>query len=521
VHDHYFTLRHSFITLVRTSEPRPANQMFNRLKLSHWGYLLVGVPSVLMLFFILAFSLLLERSDQEALQQAYAKDVAVQASLFSQSYIDAAYAFATYATKHDEQTQNHFNRQLAKLADELHLLKKIVEQHPEQLQHLKGVESTTKEGLDLLASGRLSVENGGTHETNRLKLSIAASGKRLTDELSSLMKEARTVHSQGPQETINTRELIGNLLKVLFVVVIVTAFVLVHLFNRGMTTRFSILMDNTSRLASHKELNAPLTGSDEIATLDSTFHGMASAMAELERLKREFTAMVSHDLRTPLTSLYSLLTFLEEGLLGTLNEKGGKSIKTAKRELDRLMSLINELLELEKLKAGKLGMDCDAVSLLEVVEQAVASVEALASKQSVQVVNQVEEVDVWIDEGRIVQVLVNLLSNAVKFSPSNTCITITAACTGELVEVQVQDQGRGIPTEACESIFEPFKQVRKSDQTEKKGFGLGLAICKTVIEEHGGKIGVRSTVGNGATFWFTIPTAESVITKEQRWDKKP
>lgn len=229
---------------------------------------------------------------------------------------------------------------------------------------------------------------------------------------------------------------------------------------------------------------------------------------EIERLKQEFVSMVTHDLKTPLNSILFVLEVLQSGSYGDVNEVGQRALKRSLSELERLMRLINDLLDLERLGGGNLEINPAPVELFKIVERSVAAVQGFAQQHNIKLISSTDIPDiVQADEDRLVQVLVNLLSNAVKFSPTDSTVEVSALREGRFMEIRVTDRGRGIPESYREIIFERFKQVDAADASEKKGTGLGLAICKAIVEQHGGMMGVESEVGKGSTFWFRIPVS--------------
>ena len=225
----------------------------------------------------------------------------------------------------------------------------------------------------------------------------------------------------------------------------------------------------------------------------------------VERMRQEFIAMVSHDLRSPLTSVQTFLELLDSGICGDLNDKGKKKLDTINRDVDRLIALIKDLLDLERFKSGSLVTNKAPVPLSEIVNRSVDAIKVQAEQLKLEIKTDVTGDIVHVDADRIVQAIVNLLSNALKFSEANTMITITGKAHEEWAEVRVTDQGRGIPAEDQRRIFERFQQVEESDAGAKGGTGLGLPICKAIIEQHGGTIGVESEPGKGSTFWFRLP----------------
>ncbi len=275
-------------------------------------------------------------------------------------------------------------------------------------------------------------------------------------------------------------------------------------FSKSISGRLAILSDNALRVRDHKSLNPLISGGDEIAELDKVFHQMSNALTKAEQTKAEFISMISHDLRSPLTSLQFTLALAEKGAFGEINEKGKERFSRAEYTVERLVKLINELLDIEKMEAGMLNMVVAPEELDTIVKRAIDSVASLAEKKSIEIDAPASLLEVNVEADRIVQVLVNLLSNAIKFSPEQSRITVSASELPTGIKVTVADQGRGIPKDKSKSIFDRFSQVEHEDATTHGGSGLGLAICKAIIEGHGGIIGVDSDEGEGSRFWFIV-----------------
>jgi PAS domain S-box-containing protein len=232
-----------------------------------------------------------------------------------------------------------------------------------------------------------------------------------------------------------------------------------------------------------------------------------SESREVERLKKEFVATVSHELRTPLTSIRGSLGLLAGGVLGKLPPEAVEVIAVAERNVIRLVRLINDILDLERLDTGRIEMRFESLSLASVFERSLEAVQTVADQAGVSLESAAPSGLVWGDCDRLVQVLVNLLSNAVKFSPRGGVVRLSASEAEGFADVRVTDQGRGIPLSFREAIFERFRQVEASDARQKGGSGLGLAICKSIIEQHGGSIGVDSEEGRGSVFWIRLPVS--------------
>lgn len=227
---------------------------------------------------------------------------------------------------------------------------------------------------------------------------------------------------------------------------------------------------------------------------------------EIERIKQEFVSMVSHELRSPLTSVQGFLTLLAEDVYGSLNEQGKQKVMLADRNVTRLIKLINDLLDIDRLESGKLKMFYKPVKISWVIERAADAVRVLAEQNRITIETPESQHELVADGDRLVQVIVNLLSNAFKFSPPGSTVKVTVKeLENKGVELRVIDQGSGIPAKFHKSIFERFEQVSTPEKPQKGGSGLGLAICRAIVEQHGGTIGVDSEEGKGCTFWLRLP----------------
>ncbi|BAC92153.1 ATP-binding protein [Gloeobacter violaceus] len=237
-----------------------------------------------------------------------------------------------------------------------------------------------------------------------------------------------------------------------------------------------------------------------------TFRDITERQA-VERLKAEFVSVVSHELRTPLTSIRGALGLLTGGLLGPLSEKGRRMLDIAIANTDRLVRLINDILDVERMESGKVILVRRRCDLAELLTQSADLMQSMAQQGGVMLLCESKSAPLWADPDRLIQTFTNLISNAIKFSPAGSTVRVSAACDGPQVQVRVVDQGRGIPAEKLESIFERFQQVDASDSRKKGGTGLGLAICRSIVLQHGGRLWAESAPGKGSTFVLTLPLA--------------
>lgn len=258
---------------------------------------------------------------------------------------------------------------------------------------------------------------------------------------------------------------------------------------------------------------------NEIGNLERTFNSLAQKvlnnmdeLKSLDRAKSEFVSIASHELRTPLTSIKGSLGLLSHGIVGELDESAQEMVKVAEQETDRLVRLINEMLDLAKIESRSLTLKKQWIPLHELFEKTVQGIHGFANSAQVEIIPQCHDpsIQCHVDIDRLQQVITNLLSNAIKFSPSHGKVWLKSSLqTPETIEISVTDQGPGISDENQKLIFEKFRQATDSSTPLVKGTGLGLAISKALVEEHGGQIGVRSIHGQGSTFYFTLKDWES------------
>ncbi len=255
-----------------------------------------------------------------------------------------------------------------------------------------------------------------------------------------------------------------------------------------------------------------LRSGDEI----TGFVGIAYDIAErkkLENMQREFVSTVSHELRTPLTSISGSLSLVQAGVAGEISDKARNLVDIAHQNSQRLLMLVNDLLDIERLQADHMTFHFRDYRLDGLISASAAANAAYAAARQVRI--EIAEtaggnVTVRADQDRFLQVMANLLSNAAKFSPDGGAVQIRARTDGGgMAEVSVIDHGPGVPARHRERVFDRFWQADSSDTRAKQGSGLGLSIAKGIVEHHGGEVRISETPGGGATFTFTLPLAET------------
>ncbi|MBN2029201.1 HAMP domain-containing protein [bacterium] len=228
-------------------------------------------------------------------------------------------------------------------------------------------------------------------------------------------------------------------------------------------------------------------------------------LKELDRMKSEFVMAASHELRTPLASISMSIGLLEENVLKKLNENEKKLLAAANEEVERLKALVNNLLDLSKIEAGKMEMEFEKATIEFILNKAISVMISQTQEKGIQLTSDYNKnlPQVKVDSNKVTWVLTNLISNAIRYTESGGIIRLSAKHIGDHLHISVQDNGTGIPLEYQTKIFEKFVQVK--DGKESKGSGLGLSICKEIIKAHGGTIWVESEPGRGSTFAFTLP----------------
>lgn len=292
------------------------------------------------------------------------------------------------------------------------------------------------------------------------------------------------------------------------------AIVLGGFFASALTERLSRL-ESATRILQTGDLTAraSVSGSDEIAALARSFNQMAGQLEaaaekqkELDRLRRDLVAWAGHDLRTPLASIRLLVEALADGVVSD-PETSQQYLVQARKQVDTLAALVDDLFQVSQLDAGGLSLHCEPASLTDLLSDTIESFSGMAAQRGIRLEGSAAPgIDpLEMDVQRMGRVLNNLVSNALRHTPPGGLVSIRAEREAGFVRVTVQDSGEGIPSEDLAHIFERFYRGDKSRSRATGGAGLGLAIAKGIVEAHGGSIAVQSQPGQGATFTFTVP----------------
>jgi two-component system sensor histidine kinase GlrK len=287
------------------------------------------------------------------------------------------------------------------------------------------------------------------------------------------------------------------------------AIILMSLFiTKSITRPIALLKHKTREIAAGNfEGRVAVHSPPEIGELAAAVNSMCEKLQELEQMKTDFFASMSHELRTPLTSIKEGTRLLLDGVGGDTTEKQRKLLTILAEESNRLISVVNSLLDLSKMEAGMMAYDFELTQMEPLIKRAIVEMTPLIEAKGIRLESELDGrlPALKMDPERILQVLRNLLGNAVKFTPKGGLVNVSAKAADDTLEISVKDSGPGIPAESLTSIFEKFNQGTRRTPHSRQGTGLGLAIANSIITSHGGKIWAESQLGKGSTFIFVLP----------------
>ncbi|HEY9777528.1 MAG TPA: HAMP domain-containing sensor histidine kinase [Planktothrix sp.] len=471
-----------------------------KLSISTRGVLYVLIPAIVQLSCLFGLLLLLNEEDKVGERDSHSEEVISRTNWMCVLVSSAVAGRIGYLETGSAAAQNLGHGALEQFSSNVAALQLLVKDEPGISLVLQQAQPYLKRLEDVLQGS-----NSPAHEQIAQIVQVSEqTWPQLMVARRYIVRPDKALSSTVPKTPPRYRQAAKYVISILILFTAASALIVIYRFGRTIARRLAITSDNTVRLSQGASLNQPVDGDDEIAQLDQAFHHMASELARAQRRKQEYISMISHDIRTPLTSVYGSIEYLESGYGGELNDRGSGMTERALRNLERVLQMINSLLLIEQLESGMTNFVLVDNDLDSIVDKAIESIQDLASRHQISVESKVDDTRVVADEQRTVQIIVNLLGNALKFSPENSSIEISSREKDEMVELRVTDHGRGIPPAALDQIFTRFQQVQPSDAEAGSGVGLGLAICKAIVQGQGGTIGVESEPGVGSTFWFTL-----------------
>jgi two-component system sensor histidine kinase GlrK len=475
--------------------------LFSRLALGYLAiFLLVTAVSAYAMFQLHRFDDLTEsvlKVDNRILE--YEKNLAD--SLLSQSRYEQKFTITKDDALYEEflSLKQDFNVQLATAislgdASAGALLTKIQEDY----QNYEGL--VAKEA-DLLRRNKAYPQSLFKEEKNKIVDRMLASLEklRLDQQQATYTKVRELAEATEQAREVSLVITVGCLVIILLMSLIVT---------RSITRPIGILKSKTREIAQgHFEGGLQIASPPELGELAAAFNLMCDKLRELERLKADFFSSMSHELRTPLTSIKEGTGLLLDGVGGDTTDKQRKLLTILAEESNRLIGVVNSLLDLSKMEAGMMAYEFETVNLDPLIRRAIAEITPLVEAKQINLESSVDMPlpPIRLDPEKILQVFRNLLGNAVKFTPRGGRIRVVAKPVNGKLEVSVTDSGPGIPAESLTAIFEKFRQGSHKGAHTRQGTGLGLAIAKSIIKSHGGEIWAESQLGRGSTFVFVLP----------------
>ena len=368
-------------------------------------------------------------------------------------------------------------------------------------QHYQNYQELIADEVQLLRAKKVYPQN----EYKQNKDTIVSG---IVDSLDTLKEDQRQAMNVKVRELAEAADQARRVSFFITSICLIAILLLSLLITRSITRPVALLKSKTRDIAEGRfDAGLRISSPPEIAELAAAFNRMCERLGELERMKADFFSSMSHELRTPLTSIKEGTGLLLDGVGGETTDKQRRLLTILAEESNRLIGVVNSLLDLSKLEAGMLNYEFETVNLDPLIRRAVAEIAPLVEAKQITVETAIEGPlpPARLDPERMLQVLRNLLGNAVKFTPKGGQVTVTASPVDGKLQVSVQDSGPGIPAENLTAIFEKFHQGNHKGAHTRPGTGLGLAIAKNIINSHGGEIWAESQFGQGSKFCFVLP----------------
>lgn len=404
----------------------------------------------------------------------------------------------------------NLEERMARMMSAYRRAKELVADDPGQSENLEKIWSNTTQSLEVSKQLRplTAINQSGSR-----KMSILASNletiERADHFISGMGKPMRNfrqpefLHSPAAiPEVERSTALVDRLVLGSLAASTLLAVMLFGHFSRSINRGVNVVLENTDRFKKGEELKPAVTGGDELAQVNVAFHEMADEIKEAQRTKQAIVSMISHDLRSPLSSVHGSLLNLVDGIFGDVSLETTADAEKCQREVENLIRLINDLLDLDKIEAGRFELRPQALLVEDAIKQAITAVSPIAEERRVTVEGCESSAEVYADPDRIVQALTNVLSLMVGVSSAGSRVeTRTGQVNGE-AEIRMTSASASIPEDRLNSLFDRYRQ-------SEGGLRLELPISKAIIQLHGGTIGTRVDQPEGLTFWLRLPLAKA------------
>lgn len=474
-----------------------------KLTLFHKGLLLVCIP---LCFEITIFAMLLDLQHQADLQaQKVSRNKEINDGLnfiLRKNLMLGKMEIASF-------TSPAFKDNLAEIFVNLDRLNVLTKDRPDLNRNVRNCEKSMRAAEQSLHDVQRKLMKGESPHSEFVMQARTELVKEVNASIGADFLELADKSSAGTEDNRGTelRERSEKLLLFAIALSVLVGISGAALFTQHLVRRLNRLSTNAAILAKGGPLLPVEKGTDEVAELDRSFHNAADAIQHATKMRREVTAMITHDLKTPLQSIMSFLEMLHLGLLAKLNDKGTGLLDQSEKETRKMVSLIDSVLQLEKLRSKKVNLQIEKLAIVPVIDKSVDAVQAQADEKGIEVKREYGQHSgeiVQADSFWIEQVLVNILSNAIKFSPPKSFVVIAIRSNKDDLVIRISDKGPGIAEQERKLVFERFHRVKVAGESVA-GSGLGLAISKELIEMHNGAIELESELGAGSTFGIRLP----------------
>ncbi|HEY9869747.1 MAG TPA: HAMP domain-containing sensor histidine kinase [Candidatus Obscuribacterales bacterium] len=470
------------------------------------GFVLISVPLLVELLFGVTMLSLQYYDDAKLNRERTALEIVYHAN---EMWINCAEAMMLmgYARLFGG-SESPVHSRVAHLNHEYTLLTRLVAHNPQQIRELKNIRQSTNRVLQLIQRFRplLSAERSTSEKIAVLTADIDTfvAAYNLINPMSFAIgnfAKPEFLHSPAAMKEVErTTTLVDSVVGGTLAVSTLVAIALFVYFIRTINNGLAVMVDNTQRFRRGEALTPRLGGVDELSRVDAAFHDMADEIRDTQGTREALMAMISHDLRTPLGSVLGYFSLLASGGLGHPSSEAISGAEQREREIEQLMHLINNLLDLERLDAGKLDIQPASAPLSTVIEDARDKMNSLAESKKIEIAVDAASVQIYADHDRMVQALANLLSGVVSLSPEGSTVNISAAPSGDRVEVRINCSAATLSTDQLNALFDRYQQT---------DIGLRLQMCvgKELIRLHNGTVEAACEQPHGLTLLLGLPSS--------------
>lgn len=477
------------------------------------GILLIFLLVALELVFVAALMMQLDKAEKDAAYEASIKDIYVHTQAITRGFYTAHEKQWAYNNSLTVKAEKDLHVTLDKIVSDLDYLKEHC-RSDEQQKKLKDLDDATRALIKRIYQWNEKIKKAPEMEQPLVVIDsnedIRLPKRHVQDLAIEFLKAQQDeMNSLEPSQGAFQKDMLVIVLCGL-IANIALALGLSLFLSKDIVARLQVILQNTRALRSNSALAKELKGRDEIVLLDKSFHEMALQIQEHERLRSNYIAVFREDLSAPLHNVLANLAAMRASESDFKEPKSEKMLVMAQKNIKRLVGIVDDLTSSDSITPPEIKLAPELVQVSDLVERSIDAVKAFADEKGIALQSEFVEEQFVADGDKLIQVMVNFLSNAVKFSPKGESVMLKAAPAGgndsePMMRFSVIDRGRGIPEDARSTIFEKFQQVEAADGKRGTGTGLGLNICKQIVERHGGRIGVDSELGKGSTFWILLP----------------